>query len=146
MRVLELFRPSVGAAALGFARRAFDEARRRSLARTAFRKPLAEFQLVQAKLADMAVKIDASALLVYRAAWQHDAGEGPMRREAATAKLFATEAACEVIDQAVQIFGGLGVTRGTTVERLYRHARAFRIFDGASEIQQMIIAREVLRS
>ena len=145
MAALEIFRPSVGAAALGFARRALEEARTRSLKRTAFKKPIAEHQLVQAKLADMAVKIDAAALLVYRAAWQHDMTEAPISREAAIAKLYATEAAFEVIDQAVQIHGGLGVTKGSVVERLFRHSRAFRIFDGTSEIQQLIIARDLLR-
>jgi len=145
MAALEIFRPTVGAAALGFARRAFDEAKAHSLKRTAFKKPIAEHQLIQAKLADMAVKIDAAALLVYRAAWQYDAAAGPIGREAAVAKLYATEAAFEVIDQAVQIHGGLGVTRGSAVERLFRHSRAFRIFDGTSEIQQLIIARDLLR-
>jgi acyl-CoA dehydrogenase len=142
---LELFRPTVGAATLGLARRAMDEALSRSSARTAFKKPISEHQLIQAKLADMAVKIDAAALLVYRAAWTHDAGEGSLGREAAIAKLFSTEAAQEVIDEAVQIFGGLGTVRGVLVERLYRHIRAFRIFDGTSEIQRLIIARDLLR-
>jgi acyl-CoA dehydrogenase len=146
MSVLELFRPSVGAATLGLARRAMAEAISRSTRRTAFGKPISEHQLVQAKLADMAVRVDASALLVYRAAWQHDAGDISMAREAAIAKLYSTEAAFEVIDQAVQIFGGLGVVKGTTVERLFRHSRAFRIFDGTSEIQQLIIARNLLNA
>jgi acyl-CoA dehydrogenase len=145
MHCLELFRPTVGAATLGFARRAMSEAIERSVSRTAFKKPIAEHQLIQAKLADMAVKIDAAALLVYRAAWQHDASAQNITREAAMAKLYATEAAFEVIDQAVQVFGGLGVVKGTTVERLFRHSRAFRIFDGTSEIQQLIIARDLLR-
>ena len=145
MAVLELFRPTVGAAALGFARRAMEEAVARSVERVAFKKPICEHQLVQAKLADMAVKVDASALLVYRAAWLHDAGEANITREAAIAKLHTTEMAQEVVDQAVQIFGGLGVTQGAVVERLYRHVRAFRIFDGTSEIQRLIIAKDVLR-
>jgi acyl-CoA dehydrogenase len=145
MNCLELFRPTVGAATLGFARRALAEAIERSVSRTAFKKPIAEHQLIQAKLADMAVKIEAAALLVYRAAWQHDVARQSITREAAMAKLYATEAAFEVIDQAVQIFGGLGVVKGTTVERLFRHCRAFRIFDGTSEIQQLIIARDLLR-
>jgi acyl-CoA dehydrogenase len=144
MRVLELFRPTVGAATLGFARRAMKEAVEHSLHRTAFKKPIAEHQLIQSKLANMAVEIDASALLVYRAAWQHDKGAEEISREAAIAKYHSTEAAFRVIDQAVQIFGGLGVVRGITVERLYRHCRAFRIFDGTSEIQQLIIARSIL--
>jgi acyl-CoA dehydrogenase len=145
MRSLEMFRPSVGAATLGFARRAAHEALSRSVSRTAFRKPISEHQLVQAKLADMAVKIDASALLVYKAAWCHDKHRSEVRRDAAIAKLFSTEAAHQVIDEAVQIFGGRGLVNGETVERLYRHARAFRIFDGTSEIQRLIIARELLR-
>ncbi len=145
MSVLELFRPTVGAATLGFARRAMDEAVEYSVTRTAFKKPISEHQLVQSKLANMAVSIDASALLVYRAAWQYDKGANGISREAAIAKYFSTESAFEVIDQAVQIFGGLGVLKGTTVERLFRHARAFRIFDGTSEIQQLIIARNILK-
>ena len=145
MHVLELFRPTVGAAVLGFARRALKEAVAHSLHRTAFSKPIAEHQLIQSKLANMAVGIDASALLVYRAAWQHDQNAGEISREAAIAKYYSTETAFSVIDQAVQIFGGLGVVRGTTVERLFRHSRAFRIFDGTSEIQQLVIARSVLK-
>lgn len=144
MTALELFRPTVGAATLGMARRALDAAVGRSLERVAFNKPISEHQLIQAKLADMAVKIDASALLVYRAAWLHDTGSR-LSREAAMAKLFATEAAQEVVDQAQQIFGGLGVRKGMAVERLYRHVRAFRIFDGTSEIQKLIIAKDLLR-
>jgi acyl-CoA dehydrogenase len=145
MNVLEQFRPTVGAATLGFARRAMEETVKHSVSRTAFKKPISEHQLVQAKLANMAVSIDASALLVYRAAWQYDKGGKDISREAAIAKYFSTESAFEVIDQAVQIFGGLGVLKGTTVERLFRHSRAFRIFDGTSEIQQLIIARNILK-
>lgn len=145
MAVLELFRPTVGAAALGLARRAMDEAISRSMVRVAFKKPICEHQLIQAKLADMAVKVDASALLVYRASWMHDVSESRLTREAAIAKLHATEAAQEVVDQALQIFGGLGVLKGMVVERLYRHVRAFRIFDGTSEIQKLIIAKDILR-
>lgn len=145
MAVLELFRPTVGAATLGFARRALNEATGRSMERIAFKKPICEHQLVQAKLADMAVKVDAAALLVYRAAWLHDVGKRGITREAAIAKLYSTEVAQEVIDQALQVFGGLGVVKGRTVERLYRHVRAFRIFDGTSEIQRLIIARDILR-
>jgi acyl-CoA dehydrogenase len=145
MHVLELFRPTVGAATLGFARRAMSEAVERSASRTTFKKPISEHQMIQSKLADMAVGIDAAALLVYRAAWQHDATERSISREAAIAKLFSTETAFDIIDEAVQIFGGLGVVRGTTVERLFRHARAFRIFDGTSEIQRLIIARNLFQ-
>lgn len=145
MGVLEVFRPTVGAAPLGFARRAMTEAIERSVGRTAFRKALSEHQLIQAKLADMAVGVDAAALLVYRAAWQHDATDQSISREAAIAKLYSTETAFEIIDQAVQVFGGLGIVRGTTVERLFRHSRAFRIFDGTSEIQRLIIARNLLQ-
>jgi acyl-CoA dehydrogenase len=146
LAALELFRPTVGAATLGFARRAMDEAVTRSVARTAFKKPISEHQLIQAKLADMAMKIDASALLVYRAAWAHDGGKKGIGREAAMAKLFSSEAAHDAVDEAVQIFGGLGTVRGMAVERLYHHVRAFRIFDGTSEIQRLIIARDVLHA
>jgi acyl-CoA dehydrogenase len=145
LHVLELFRPTVGAATLGFARRALTEAVEQSVKRNTFKKPISEHQLIQAKLADMAVGIDAAALPVYRTAWQHDATDRSIAREAAIAKLYSTETAFDIIDQAVQIFGGLGVIRGTTVERLFRHSRAFRIFDGTSEIQQLIIARSLLR-
>lgn len=144
MRALELFRPTVAAATLGFSRRAFDEALERSTQRVAFKKPIGEHQLVQEKLADMAMKIDAAALLTYRAAWLHDTGAASIAAEGAEAKLFSTEAAQEVVDQALQIFGGLGVVHGTTVERLYRHVRVFRIFDGTSEIQKLVIARRLL--
>jgi acyl-CoA dehydrogenase len=146
MHALELFRPTVGAATLGFGRRAMSEAIERSVSRTAFKKPIAEHQMIQAKLADMAVGIDAAALLVYRAAWQHDVTGRSISREAAIAKLYSTETAFDIIDQAVQIFGGLGLVRGTTVERLFRHSRAFRIFDGTSEIQRLVIARNLLQN
>lgn len=141
---LELFRPTVAAAAVGFARKALDAALQHCLERRAFKKPISEHQLVQAKLANMKVKIDAAALLTYRAAWLHDVGE-KIPQEAAIAKYFATEAAFEVVDEAVQLFGGIGVTAGNIAERLYRHVRAFRIFDGTSEIQQLIIARTILK-
>ncbi|MGI9475715.1 MAG: acyl-CoA dehydrogenase family protein [Hyphomicrobiaceae bacterium] len=144
MHALEVFRPTVGAATLGFARRAMSEAVERSTTRTAFKKPISQHQLIQAKLADMAVGIDAAALLVYRAAWLHDTGDQSISREAAIAKLYSTETSFKIIDDAVQIFGGLGVVSGTSVERLFRHSRAFRIFDGTSEIQRLIIARNVL--
>src|SRR5262249_24097332 len=132
MRVLELFRSTVAAATVGFARRAFDEALRRSTERVAFKKPISEHQLIQAKLADMAVKVDAATLLAYRAAWLHDTGHSSSGREASIAKLYCSEAAQEVVDQALQVWGGMGVVQGTVVERLYRHVRAFRIFDGTS--------------
>lgn len=146
MTALERFRPSVGAATLGMSRRAMSKAVQRSLQRSAFKRPIAEHQLIQAKIARMSVQVDASALLVYRAAWQSDTSLHPIAREAAIAKLYSSEAASSVVDEAVQVFGGLGVRKGTTVERLYRHSRPFRIFDGTSEIQQMIIAREILRA
>ena len=144
MRALEMFRSTVGAATLGLARRAMDEAILRSTQRVAFKKPIAEHQLIQGKLADMAVKTEAASLLVYRAAWGHDTGCSTVGRDASIAKLYSSEIAQEVVDQALQIFGGLGVVEGTTVERLYRHVRAFRIFDGTSEIQKLIIARHML--
>jgi acyl-CoA dehydrogenase len=143
MATLDVFRTSVAAAALGFARRALDEALARAAARKMFGKTLADFQLTQAKLAQMATGIDAAALLTYRAAWQRDQGER-VTREAAMAKLTATETAQQVIDAALQMFGGLGVVSGQTVERLYREIRALRIYEGASEVQQLIIARELL--
>jgi acyl-CoA dehydrogenase len=142
---LDVFRSTVGAAALGFARRALDEALGRVKERRLFGAPMAELPLVQAKLADMALGVDASALLVYRAAWAKDRGAERVTREAAMAKLHATETAQQVIDNAVQVFGGLGVTSGQVVERLYREIRALRIYEGASEVQQLVIAREVLR-
>jgi len=144
MRTLDVFRTSVAAAALGFARRAFDEALQRATTRRMFNQALADFQLTQAKLAQMATTIDSAALLVYRAAWQRDQGRN-VTREAAMAKLSATEGAQQVIDAAVQIFGGLGVVSGQPVEMLYRDIRALRIYEGASEVQQLIIARELLR-
>ena len=144
MATLDVFRPSVGAAALGFARRAHDEAMTHAGARAAFGKKLAEFQLIQQKIADMAVAIDAAALLVYRAAWTKDTIGGRVTRESAMAKLFATEEAQKVIDQAVQIFGAAGVVAGATVERLYREIRALRIYEGTSEIQKLVIAGQAL--
>ena len=142
---LSVFRCTVGAAALGFARRALDETLDRVQARQVFGKPLADYQLTQAKLADMAVDIDAAALLVYRAAWAKDVGGGRGTRESSMAKLYATESAQIVIDQAVQLFGGLGVVSGVTVESLYREIRALRIYEGTSEIQKLIIADDLLR-
>ena len=144
MRTLDVFRTSVAAAALGFARRAMDEALLRARTRKMFNQVLSDFQLTQAKLAQMATTIDSSALLVFRAAWQRDQGES-VTREAAMAKLTATEGAQQVIDSAVQIFGGLGVVSGQMVERLYREIRSLRIYEGATEVQQLIIAREILK-
>jgi len=144
MTTLDVFRSTVGAAALGFARRALDEALGRVTARELFGAPMAELPLVQAKLAEMALGIDASALLVYRAAWTKDVAGGRVTREAAMAKLHATETAQRVVDDAVQLFGGLGVTVGSVVERLYREVRALRIYEGASEVQQLIIGRAAL--
>jgi len=143
MATLDVFRTSVAAAALGFARRAFDEALARAKSRRMFGKTLADFQLTQAKLADMATRIDAAALLTYRAAWERDRGQR-VTKAAAMAKLTATENAQAVIDAAVQLFGGLGVVSGQPVEMLYRDIRALRIYEGASEVQQLIIARELL--
>ncbi|WP_038218268.1 acyl-CoA dehydrogenase family protein [Xenophilus azovorans] len=144
MRTLDVFRTSVAAAALGFARRALDEALRRATTRRMFKGVLADFQLTQAKLAQMATAIDSAALLTYRAAWQRDQGQ-TVTREAAMAKMTATENAQQVIDAAVQMFGGLGVVSEQPVERLYREIRALRIYEGATEVQQLIIARELLR-
>ena len=144
MATLDMFRPTVGAAALGFARRALDETLKHTSARQLFGMTLADMQMTQDKIADMAVAIDASALLVYRAAWTKDCGADRVTREAAMAKLYATESAQVVIDQAVQLFGGRGVTRGEKVEELYREIRALRIYEGASEIQKLIIARQTL--
>ena len=145
MRTLDVFRTSVAAAALGFARRAFDEAMHRATTRKMFNGVLGDFQLTQAKLADMATTIDSAALLTYRAAWLRDQG-GNVTREAAMAKLAATEGAQRVIDAAVQMWGGLGVKSGETVESLYREIRALRIYEGASEVQQLIIGRDLLKA
>lgn len=145
MEVLNLFRVTVAAAALGFARRALDEALDWSMSRRLGNQTLADNAVTQAKLADMATAIDASALLVYRAAWQQDIGEADNRRAAAMAKLTATESAQKVIDDAVQLHGGAGVTRGVKVESLYRDIRALRIYEGASEVQRQIIAKDMLR-
>jgi acyl-CoA dehydrogenase len=144
MATLDVFRTTVGAAALGFARRALDEALARARSRQLFGAPLADLQMVQASLAEMALDVDAAALLVYRAAWTKDAGAARVTREAAMAKLFATERAQDVIDKAVQIHGGDGVRRGHIVERLYREIRALRIYEGASEVQKVVIARQML--
>ena len=144
MATLDVFRTSVAAAALGFARRALDEAVGRAQSRESFGKPLAEYQLIQEKISDMAVDIDAAALLVYRSAWTKDTRDARGSREVAMAKLHATEMAQRAIDQAVQIWGGQGVVVGNVVERLYREIRALRIYEGTSEIQKLIIAGQVL--
>jgi acyl-CoA dehydrogenase len=145
MQTLDIFRASVAAAALGMARRALDEAMARANARTMFGRTLADMQLTQATIAEMATGIDASALLTYRAAWTRDVLGDAGTREAAMAKMTATETAQTVIDHAVQIFGGLGVVSGNPVERLYREIRALRIYEGATEVQKLIVARETLR-
>ena len=145
MRGLDIFRTTVAGAALGFARRALDEALKRSRSRTMFGQALAGFQMTQAKLADMATSIEAAALLAYHAAWKKDTTGERVTREAAMAKMFATESAQRVVDDAVQICGGLGVKRGHPVERLYREVRALRIYEGATEVQKLIIARDLLK-
>ncbi len=144
MRTLDVFRTSVAAASLGFARRALDEALHRATTRRMFNQTLADFQLTQARLAQMATTIDSAALLTYRAAWRRDQGHS-VTREAAMAKMAATEGAQQVIDAAVQMWGGLGVVSEQPVERLYREIRALRIYEGATEVQQLIIARELLK-
>jgi acyl-CoA dehydrogenase len=146
MATLDVFRTSVGAAALGFARRALAETLRRAKSRELFGAPLSELQMVQGHIADMALEIDAAALLVYRAAWTKDVSSARVSREAAMAKLYATEAAQRVIDAAVQIHGGDGVRSGHPVETLYREIRALRIYEGASDVQKVIIARSALSS
>jgi acyl-CoA dehydrogenase len=145
MRTLDVFRTSVAAAALGFARRAMQEGLARAASRRMFGQTLADFQLTQARLAQMATTIDSAALLTYRAAWQRDQGEN-VTRQAAMAKLAATEGAQQVIDAAVQLFGGLGVVSGHPVERLYREIRSLRIYEGATEVQQLIIGRDLLKA
>lgn len=144
MSVLDVFRSTVGAAALGFARRALEEALTRVKSRRIGGAAMAELQMVQGHIADMALQIDASALLIYRAAWTKDQGAARISREAAMAKLYATEAAQKVIDAAVQLHGGDGVRHGFVVESLYREIRALRIYEGASDVQRVVIARAVL--
>jgi acyl-CoA dehydrogenase len=144
MRNLDIFRTTVAGAAIGFARRALDEALGRAKERKMFGRTLGDLQMSQAKLADMATRIDAAALLTYRSAWKKDKGDR-VTREAAMAKMFATEAAQQVIDDAVQLLGGLGVKRGHPVEKLYREVRALRIYEGATEVQKVIIAKDLLR-
>jgi acyl-CoA dehydrogenase len=145
MRTLDIFRASVAAAAVGFARRALDEALHHARRRPMFGATLADLQLTQAKLGDMATMIDASALLTWRAAWRRDVQQVPTTLEAAMAKMAATESAQRVVDAAVQMFGGRGVRTGEIVERLYREIRALRIYEGATEVQKLIIARELLK-
>ena len=144
MATLDVFRTTVGAAALGFARRALDETLRHTSSRQLFGAPLSALQMTEATIADMACDVDTSALLVYRSAWAKDCHQERVTREAAMAKLHATEAAQRVIDRAVQLFGGRGVTKGNIAESLYREIRALRIYEGASEIQKVIIARQTL--
>ncbi len=144
MSVLDVFRSTVAAAALGFARRALDESLDRVMTRHVQSAPLFDMQLVQGHIADMALDIDAAALLVYRAAWVKDSGAPRVTREAAMAKLFATDQAQIIIDKAVQLHGGDGVKSGETVEKLYREIRALRIYEGASDVQRVIIARQTL--
>jgi len=146
MRSLDIFRAGVAAAALGFARRALDEALARATTRKMFGQVLADFQLTQAGLADMATEIDGAALLTYRAAWLRDAEGVSTTREAAMAKMAATEGAQRVIDRAVQMYGGLGVGVGSVVERLYREIRPLRIYEGATEVQKLIIGRDLLKA
>ena len=145
MATLDVFRTSVAAAALGFARRALDEALKHTSSRQLFGAPLSALQMTEASIADMATEIDASALLVFRSAWAKDCHQDRVTREAAMAKLYATEAAQRVIDRAVQLFGGSGVTKGNIAESLYREIRALRIYEGASEIQKVIIARQTYK-
>ena len=144
MTTLDIFRTTVGGAALGFARRAMDEAINRAKSREAFGQKIGDFQIIQTKIGDMAVKIDAAALLVFRSAWVKDIQRIRVTRESSMAKLYATESAQEVIDDAVQIFGGMGVVSGVVVERLYREIRALRIYEGTSEIQKLVIAGQAM--
>ncbi|MDP6655864.1 MAG: acyl-CoA dehydrogenase family protein [SAR324 cluster bacterium] len=145
MATLDIFRSTVGAAALGFARHAMHEALNRTKSRQMFGAPMSKLQMIKAKLGEMSLDIDASSLLIYRAAWTKDKGAERITKEAAMAKLFATEAAQRVIDEAVQIFGGSGVVSGVPVEQLYREIRALRIYEGASEVQKLIIAAQTLK-
>ena len=146
MATLDIFRSTVGAAALGFARRALHETVEHAASRKLFGAPLGDLQMTQAAIADSATEVDAAALLVYRAAWTKDQGAARVTSEAAMAKMFATEAAQRVIDRAVQLHGGLGVTKGVKVEELYREIRALRIYEGATEVQKIVIAREALKN
>jgi acyl-CoA dehydrogenase len=145
MATLDIFRPTVGAAALGFARRAFDEALGHSGSREMYGQSMQQLPVVRAKLGEMALKLDASALLIYRAAWAHDLQSGRTTREASMAKLYATEAAQEIIDTAVQLFGARGVQKGNPAEALYREIRALRIYEGSSEVHQQILGQQAIR-
>ena len=144
MATLDIFRTTVGAAALGFARRALDEAIARAKSREAFGQKIGDFQIIQSKIGEMAVKIDAAALLVFRSAWVKDVQDIRVTRESSMAKLYATDSAQEVIDEAVQIWGGMGVVSGIKVETLYREIRALRIYEGTSEIQKLVIAGQAM--
>ena len=151
MARLDIFRATVGAAALGFARRALHETVEHAATRKLFGAPLGDLQMTQATIADSATEVDAAALLVYRAAWTKDVGASGLgaarvTREAAMAKMYATEAAQQVIDRAVQLHGGRGVRKGEKVEELYREIRALRIYEGATEVQKVVIAREALKN
>jgi len=146
MATLDIFRSTVGAAALGFARRALHETVAHAASRMLFGAPLGDLQMTQAAIADSASEVDASALLVYRAAWTKDQGAARVTREAAMAKMVATESAQRVIDRAVQLHGGLGIKKGVKVEELYREIRALRIYEGATEVQKIVIARELLKN
>jgi acyl-CoA dehydrogenase len=145
MATLDIFRSTVGAAALGFARRALHETVEHAATRKLFGAPLGDLQMTQATIADSATEVDAAALLVYRAAWVKDNGAERATREAAMAKMYATEAAQRVIDRAVQLHGGAGVRKGVKVEELYREIRALRIYEGATEVQKVVIARDLLK-
>ena len=145
LSTLDFLRMSVGASAVGIAQRAYEEAISYSKKRVAFGQPIAEFQSTQFKLAEMATNIDAAKLLVYRSAWMRDEVSDRVTKESSMAKLFATEMAWQVVDQALQLHGGYGVVKGMTVERLYRAVRQPRVYEGTSEIQKLVIARHILR-
>lgn len=146
MMTFDIFRASVGAAAVGFGRRALDEALNRAATRQLFGKPMAAMDGVQTKIAEMATEIESASMQVYRAAWAKDMTGGRCTREVSMAKLVGTEAAQSVVDAAVQLFGGAGVTRGSVVEQLYREIRPMRIYEGASEVQKLVIGREMLKN
>jgi acyl-CoA dehydrogenase len=143
LSTLDTLRCTVGAGAVGLAQRALEEALSYSQGRRQFGQALAEFQAVQFKLAEMATELEASRLLVYQAAWMHDHGQSGLKQKSSMAKLFATEAAQRIVDQALQIHGGMGLVQGTALEQLYRAVRALRIYEGTSEIQKIVIARSL---